>query len=366
MLDTDPDALAMEFTAPMTIIDKGFDDFSKNYLEGGAGDLPAEVRELQFRAEQGGLIPGTPEYTQFMISGGVSAPVVKKGFRAATSEEAANFGATSGQIDQDSGRFYPINPPKGYSLTVDKDGTFSFVEGAVAGVGETGKKSTDFVYTKDPETGQEIAKPIAGTPAALENEQRRSSVLSSIDTAETMLTTIESLVGREAKEGQTAIKAPVALSGILGLFEGNLPAKTQAQADLMAIYEQVTGQAFLDAFESLKGGGQITETEGIKATQARARLQRTQSPKVFKESLYEFSDIVRRGLKRAESELETISDIVPAPPAATAQPPAAVPDNNATNRFSSFNKNQMLFIDINQLSESDLKLWSIRMDELGL
>lgn len=39
-------------------------------------------------------------------------------------------------------------------------------------------------------------------------------------------------------------------------------------ADTQALINQIGGQAFLTAFESLKGGGQITEVEGTKATQA--------------------------------------------------------------------------------------------------
>ena len=39
-------------------------------------------------------------------------------------------------------------------------------------------------------------------------------------------------------------------------------------ADTQALINQIGGQAFLEAFESLKGGGQITEIEGVKATQA--------------------------------------------------------------------------------------------------
>ena len=338
---------------------------------GGGGDLPAEVRELQFRAEQAGLVPGTTEYQDFMRTGGAVPPVKKLGFRAATPQEAAAFNAPSGQIDQDNNRFYPINPPKGMTLTVDKDGTISFVEGPVPGASETGKRSPDYVYTKDPDTGEEIARPIAGSPAALEAQEKRSGLQARSDTAINMLATIESVVGRPAGNGLTAVEADPALPGILGLIEGRLPAKTEKQSDLMAKYEQITGRAFLEAFETLKGGGQITETEGIKATQALGRLQRTQSVKAFKESLYEFADIVRKGLVRSQNELATIPEIAPA--SATSQPSdvvlevgEAVPAANATNSFSSMDKSAILSIDTTQLGNDELILWNLRMDELGL
>jgi hypothetical protein len=330
-IDQNPNAVLTQALMPLvtTMKPDEFDKFHTDVLGiGGGEDLPAEVRELQFRATEAGLVKGTKEYQDFMRTGGAVAPVAKLGFRAATAEEAASFGAPSGQIDQDSGRFYPFTPPKGMSLTVDKDGNISFVEGAVAGVG-TGKKTTDYVYTTS-ETGEQIARPIAGTPAALEAQEKRSGLQARSDTARNMLATIESVVGRPAGNGLTAVEADPALPGILGLIEGRLPAKTQAQANLMAKYEQITGRAFLEAFETLKGGGQITETEGIKATQALGRLQRTQSPKVFKESLYEFSDIVRQGLARAQKELATIPEIAPAPSAAT-QPAANIPQSFLTN-----------------------------------
>jgi hypothetical protein len=135
-----------------------------------------------------------------------------------------------------------------------------------------------------------------------------------------MLRTIESVVGRPAGEGLTAIRPNEALEGILGLIEGNLPARTQAQADLLAKVDQISGRAFLEAFDTLKGGGQITEAEGRQATQALARLQRTQSPEAFQASLYEFADIVRRGILRSQNELAVLPEIAPA---SSATAPAA-------------------------------------------
>ena len=59
-------------------------------------------------------------------------------------------------------------------------------------------------------------------------------------------------------------------------------------ADFTAKLEQVTGKQFLQAFETLKGGGQITEIEGTKATQALANLSTAQTEKQFRESLLQF------------------------------------------------------------------------------
>lgn len=70
-------------------------------------------------------------------------------------------------------------------------------------------------------------------------------------------------------------------------------------ADFYARLDQLKGKAFLQAFESLKGGGQITEIEGQKAENAIARLQTAQSDEGFMQALDDLEGIVIRGLARA-------------------------------------------------------------------
>jgi hypothetical protein len=69
-----------------------------------------------------------------------------------------------------------------------------------------------------------------------------------------------------------------------------------------AVRDQLKGQAFLQAFASLKGGGQITEVEGTKAENAMARLNNAQSTKEYKDSLQDLRDVVDRGLRRTRGE----------------------------------------------------------------
>lgn len=71
------------------------------------------------------------------------------------------------------------------------------------------------------------------------------------------------------------------------------------QADAVALIEQVQGKAFLEAFNSLKGGGQITEAEGKKATDAIARLSRRQSREGFSEALRDLKGVILTGVERA-------------------------------------------------------------------
>lgn len=66
--------------------------------------------------------------------------------------------------------------------------------------------------------------------------------------------------------------------------------------------DQIKGAVFLQAFESLKGGGQITELEGIKAEQARARLSTAVSEEDFREALQELRFYTEQGIRRLKGE----------------------------------------------------------------
>jgi hypothetical protein len=90
-----------------------------------------------------------------------------------------------------------------------------------------------------------------------------------------------------------------ALPNVTGMLQGRVPALSQAGTDLVVKIDQLKGKAFLQAFETLKGGGQITEREGLAATKAIARLERQQSPEAYKESLMALRSVVDRVRKRA-------------------------------------------------------------------
>ena len=93
------------------------------------------------------------------------------------------------------------------------------------------------------------------------------------------------------------------LPSVTGNIQGQIPFQLrQGSADLAVKIDQLQGQAFLRAFESLKGGGQITEREGIAATKAIARLDRKQGTEEYKKSLYELKAIMDRGRRRALGE----------------------------------------------------------------
>jgi hypothetical protein len=74
------------------------------------------------------------------------------------------------------------------------------------------------------------------------------------------------------------------------------------QADFVNRFEQLQGDAFLQAFESLKGGGQITEIEGNKAQQAINRMNRGTTKEEFDAAAKDFLSVVDALEKRTKSK----------------------------------------------------------------
>lgn len=79
--------------------------------------------------------PQTGETREVVPSSG------QAGFRSATAEEAAAYGAAGGQFGPD-GRFYPVNPPSGFAVETGPDGQVRVIQGAGAGAA-AGKPFTE-------------------------------------------------------------------------------------------------------------------------------------------------------------------------------------------------------------------------------
>jgi hypothetical protein len=150
------------------------------------------------------------------------------------------------------------------------------------------------------ETGKSRGQDIAGAGAS------RAS-------ANDALMLIGSLLGQpNVVDGITTYQGTVGLQDATGRFAGQLDPNTLTGASLLSqeaidtipIIQQLQGKTFLQAFESLKGGGHITEIEGKKAEQAIARLQRTQSTKAFIAALLELREIIVAGQGRLDKLLQ--------------------------------------------------------------
>lgn len=147
----------------------------------------------------------------------------------------------------------------------------------------------------DPVTGQ-VAPVVNKNLAKAESQKAQgkaegegiASAPSEVAKAEAMLKTIQDIRNHPRRQAGTGTSA-------------YLPSWRAQTRDFDNLVDQAKGQAFLQAFESLKGGGQITEIEGQKATQALARLQQTGSEEGFLQALTDLEEVVTAGLERARA-----------------------------------------------------------------
>lgn len=93
------------------------------------------------------------------------------------------------------------------------------------------------------------------------------------------------------------------LDAAVGSIQGRIPLWMRGQGvnDVSARMDQLQGKAFLEAYQMLKGGGQITEIEGQKAEAAMARLKTTQSDEAYRQALQDFRDAVADGVRKLQA-----------------------------------------------------------------
>jgi hypothetical protein len=60
--------------------------------------------------------------------------------------------------------------------------------------------------------------------------------------------------------------------------------------------KQIEGKAFLEAFNTLRGGGAITEKEGEKGTLAIMRMNKASSEKEYVDAARELQEVLRTGI----------------------------------------------------------------------
>lgn len=153
--------------------------------------------------------------------------------------------------------------------------------------------------------GQSSAQTAADTARATAGASAEVGLPQSLSSATQALTLIDQLKAHPGRSDRTGAMAMFpAIPGTKG-------------ADFEAALSQLKGKVFLEAFAGLKGGGQITEVEGQKATEAIARLNQKQSPGGFLAALNDLQSVIKTGADRARSQATRLQAT-----AATAGPPA--------------------------------------------
>lgn len=135
--------------------------------------------------------------------------------------------------------------------------------------------------------------PIAQIPKNVGEAARQKEVGKEMGSAQVNLPTVESNAKQLIDYIDGVAKDPN-LDRMLD-YRGLLPNVTTTSRTLQAKINQLNDSAFLMAFERLKGGGAITETEGAKATQAMSRLKEMmQSGQDYRAALQDFRNEVSR------------------------------------------------------------------------
>ena len=156
----------------------------------------------------------------------------------------------------------------------------------------------------------------AGTTTGKTRAAAAIALPNAIATSESLLSKIDAMIGTPAVKDKSGkvINAGTAphpgFTGAVGmgrLQTLGIPGVEQLipgtpAADFKARFDEIMGGAFLEAFETLKGGGAITETEGKKATAAKTRMSLAQSEKEFLAAANEYKAIVKTGIERARKK----------------------------------------------------------------
>ena len=113
---------------------------------------------------------------------------------------------------------------------------------------------------------------------------------------------VKSAAAQNAVRLVDAILEHPSLSSAVGPIDGRLPSFSAGARDFDERVDQLRGQAFLQARQELKGGGQITDYEGQRAEAALVRASQAKGEDEFKAAMLEFKDAILRGYQILEQQ----------------------------------------------------------------
>ena len=104
-----------------------------------------------------------------------------------------------------------------------------------------------------------------------------------------------------------SIKSSPYLDGVLGRIEGNISPSSwyslgvfdENEANLIKMIDNLENSVFLEAFDQLRGGGQISNVEGEKAQRAIVNLSRDRTKQGFIDALNTLQEVINSGAERA-------------------------------------------------------------------
>jgi len=135
-------------------------------------------------------------------------------------------------------------------------------------------------------------KPVTKAPTFQQQKAEASASAGrqkTVDAADNIIKTLTELKNHPGKDASLGLSS---LSNRFAVPGGK-------SADFLALSDKVKGQLFLQAFESLKGGGAITEVEGKKGTDSLASLDYKQSPEQFDKQIDDAIAVAQKAKDRA-------------------------------------------------------------------
>lgn len=287
-------------------------------------------------AQKYGIDPNTPEGRAFVVSGKLPETLAGGGEVATASQRAQN--ASQYGIERGAPEFktYVLtgklpdsvanggNPEVGlnpaYGTTAD--GKVGAIQFSKSGKAVQTQLPEGFALSKepiridagthvnlvDPITRQVVGvlpKDVAG--AEREKEKGSAQGLAEVNLPQTLATSDQILKTIDQVQNH-----PGKQYG-LGLWSKAPTIPGTPQADFRAQAAQLTGQTFLQAYQTLRGGGAITDIEGAKGTAALARLDQAQSQAEYDKALNDFRDVVKTGMERAKAKARGTGPTAAAP-----------------------------------------------------
>lgn len=262
---------------------------TENFVFGGYG---GETPQVTPAGGFGGPVMGTPLPTPTPTPAPTPAPTPTP-TPETTFAETPTIGVAEG------GPLPPVEEvPTGSAAILDQIAQLEAIQSELIAAGDPATDFTarinrlqrNYEAAVEAEAAAAAAEP---TPEELEFDTAQLARLRSIEEAsdedlDLILGPVVSEVGADAP-----LAARILRNRVIGERGG----------ELLADVEQITATEFLNAFNSLRGAGQITEREGTRAEQSRLQLSnRNVSPAAYRQAARELRMILENGLARSRGE----------------------------------------------------------------
>lgn len=216
----------------------------------------------------------------------------------------------------DQGQMRVIEPPPGAAF--QKPVTWQDFGGYQAG----------FEYGQPYPTVQTPNTLKPGEQPAVRGEQAAASALGKKE-GETEGKVIYDLPDRlkSGRDMLSAIDAALSHPGLMRWAGHTTPilGNTDA-AGFQTIHDQISGLTFLEAYQKLKGAGQITEIEGTKAAQSMQRLDRKLKGSEYRKELMRLRSLISQDMINARMKAKQARERVGKAPSPTPETEAMDPD----------------------------------------